>query len=72
MIFPKNPSDGQSSPSQSAAWSKYRIPGSGCLSKLNAVGEFDLVTAFDVIHDQANPAQVLKKSMPPCGWGGHS
>lgn len=31
------------------------------VSQMNAVSEFDLVTAFDVIHDQANPAQVLSE-----------
>lgn len=31
------------------------------VSQMNAVSEFDLVTAFDVIHDQAKPAQVLSE-----------
>jgi ubiquinone/menaquinone biosynthesis C-methylase UbiE len=29
-------------------------------SKINAVGEFDMITAFDAIHDQARPDRVLK------------
>lgn len=29
------------------------------VSQMNAANSFDLITAFDVIHDQANPAQVL-------------
>jgi len=40
------------------------------VSQMNAVGEFDLVTAFDVIHDQANPAQVLKEVNAALRLGG--
>jgi 2-polyprenyl-3-methyl-5-hydroxy-6-metoxy-1,4-benzoquinol methylase len=29
------------------------------LAKLTDVGRFDLITAFDIVHDQANPAKVL-------------
>ncbi|WP_339733599.1 class I SAM-dependent methyltransferase [uncultured Gimesia sp.] len=31
------------------------------VSQMNAAHSFDLVTAFDVIHDQANPAKVLSE-----------
>ena len=33
---------------------------------------YDLVTAFDAIHDQAKPADVLRNVAAACGRGGRS
>ncbi|MDF1744798.1 MAG: class I SAM-dependent methyltransferase [Gimesia sp.] len=40
------------------------------VSQMNAPESFDLITAFDVIHDQANPAQVLSEVNAALRMGG--